>query len=571
VTLISLMVGLVVGLLVLSATLQAYMLISEGARDTLRQARLDQELRAALDVMRIDIRRAGYWDPPDLDGQGDPDPLDNPFQRRYGTIDNDLCVDNDDGDCAAPVCTTSYDSGECRAWVQTGSCLTYGYDSDGDGRIGLRACAAGVGESECPRPSGAPFEAADQEPYAWRAWYPPDAATPTKPSRWRCRVPLAPGRDRHARRAPERRGPELRLQHRELGAHHQPGHRDHGVDLQRHDPGRQRPSGPVAGCPVRTRRSLPLGALGRHRDQRPARWRGRQPSANSSRAWRCATTGSSGHPDPRSTADSAMPRNPAQIHRRQDGSMTLLFGLMLLIGAGILAFSSARTGVVEQRIATNEQQSILAQQAAQAGLDYALAWLGTQVWRPGDAVPSVPDLSAEDGQRFRIELQFSRRTNAVCVRSRASSDQDPGLESIARECFTQTGLFDVAPETRAPPPLVLAGCLEEPLEPSELWRLDEDAPAILSGNAADADCLPQGQLAVGVWNDRNADRVLTPDEKGRVPIWSARGSTVVQARTASGTRSSPCRWTRPSAAPRRPGMSSRTGFPVAPPSRLDSI
>lgn len=52
--------------------------------------------------------------------------------------------------------------------------------------------------------------------------------------------------------------------------------------------------------------------------------------------------------------------------------MTLLFGLMLLIGAGILAFSSARTGVVEQRIATNEQQSILAQQAAQAGLDLSL-------------------------------------------------------------------------------------------------------------------------------------------------------------------------------------------------------
>lgn len=180
VTLISLMVGLVVGLLVLSATLQAYMLISEGARDTLRQARLDQELRAALDVMRIDIRRAGHWDPPDLDGQGDPDPLDNPFQRRYGAIDNDLCVDNDGGDCAVPVCTARYDSGDCRAWVQTGSCLTYAYDSDGDGRIGIRACAANAGESECPRPSGAPLEAANQEPYVWRAWYPPDAATPSQ-------------------------------------------------------------------------------------------------------------------------------------------------------------------------------------------------------------------------------------------------------------------------------------------------------------------------------------------------------------------------------------------------------
>jgi type II secretory pathway pseudopilin PulG len=181
-TLISLMVGLVVGLLVLSGTLQAYMMISEGARDTLRQARLDQELRAALDVMRLDIRRAGYWSRLALDGPEDPDPLDNPFQRRYGQINNDLCVDTntDSGDCAAPLCMDGYDSGECRVWVQTGSCLTYGYDSDDDGRIGLRACAASAGESECPRPSGAPFEAANQEPYAWRAWYPPDAAGPSQ-------------------------------------------------------------------------------------------------------------------------------------------------------------------------------------------------------------------------------------------------------------------------------------------------------------------------------------------------------------------------------------------------------
>lgn len=221
--------------------------------------------------------------------------------------------------------------------------------------------------------------------------------------------------------------------------------------------------------------------------------------------------------------------------------MSLLFGLMLLIGAGILAFSSARTGVVEQRIVTNEQQSILAQQAAQAGLDYARAWLGTQVWRPGDAVPRVPDRLAEDGQRFQIALQFSRGTNAICVRSHASSDQDPGLESIARECFTQTGLFDIDPETRAPPPLVLAGCLDEPLEPSEIWRLDENSTAILSGGAADADCLPQGQLAVGVWYDHDADRVLTPDEKGQ-------STDLVRARI-DGCPGMSCVWNRVFAMP----------------------
>ncbi len=171
-TLISLMIGLAVGVLVLSATLQSYLMISQGARDTLREARLDQELRAALDVMRLDIRRAGHWADPD------PDPLANPFQRRYARINNDLCVDtaSDTGDCATPVCTVWHDAGECRAWVQTGSCLTYSYDADRDGRIGIRACAADAGESDCPRPSGAPFEAADDEPYAWRSWHSPDAS-----------------------------------------------------------------------------------------------------------------------------------------------------------------------------------------------------------------------------------------------------------------------------------------------------------------------------------------------------------------------------------------------------------
>lgn len=194
--------------------------------------------------------------------------------------------------------------------------------------------------------------------------------------------------------------------------------------------------------------------------------------------------------------------------------MTLLFGLVLLIGAGILAFGSARTGVVEQRIATNEQQSIAAQQAAEAGLDYARAWLGVQVWQPDDAPPSAPDMPGLNGQHFQIALQFSAENKAICVQSRATMDADPGLESIVRECFTQTGLFDIDPETRAPPPLVLAGCLEAPLASGELWLLDEEATAILSGGPADADCLPQGALAVGVWGDSNDDRLLSPDEKG---------------------------------------------------------
>jgi type IV pilus assembly protein PilW len=59
-SLIELMVGLTVGLLVILAALALYTSIAVGARDTLGSARLTSEMRAAIDVMSADIRRAGF-------------------------------------------------------------------------------------------------------------------------------------------------------------------------------------------------------------------------------------------------------------------------------------------------------------------------------------------------------------------------------------------------------------------------------------------------------------------------------------------------------------------------------
>lgn len=59
-SLVELMVGLTVGLLVILAALALYASVAAGARDTLGSARLTSELRAAMDVMTADIRRAGF-------------------------------------------------------------------------------------------------------------------------------------------------------------------------------------------------------------------------------------------------------------------------------------------------------------------------------------------------------------------------------------------------------------------------------------------------------------------------------------------------------------------------------
>jgi hypothetical protein len=216
VTLTGLMVGMVVGTLVLSGTLAIYLMIVKGARANIQQARLNQELRAALEVMQQDIRRAGYWDFADTshdgdtngdgvltwvdlgvnaDGSGDFDtngdgatneqdlnPINNPFQRQYGRINHDLCIDTDSGtgDCVTEHCTVSHEAGDCLTSVQTGSCITFSYDLDQDARVGVRACDSDGSATDCPRPTGAPFSAVNHEPYAWRPWYPPTTTDKTK-------------------------------------------------------------------------------------------------------------------------------------------------------------------------------------------------------------------------------------------------------------------------------------------------------------------------------------------------------------------------------------------------------
>jgi type II secretory pathway pseudopilin PulG len=216
VTLISLMIGMLVGILVLTGTLSVYLLIVKGARENIQQARLNQELRAALEVMQQDIRRAGYWDFADTNQDGDSNadgvltwsdlgvnaggsgtfdtngdgatdaldlhPVNNPFQRQYGPINNDLCIGTDSGTgaCVAEHCTATNATGDCLTGIQTGSCITYTYDLDQDGRIGVRSCDLDAAAADCPRPAGAPFNAANHEPYAWRPWYPPAEADKTK-------------------------------------------------------------------------------------------------------------------------------------------------------------------------------------------------------------------------------------------------------------------------------------------------------------------------------------------------------------------------------------------------------
>jgi type II secretory pathway component PulJ len=109
-SLTELMVGSTVGLLVIASALQLYALNVRATADTLRVSRLNQELRATLDLLRRDLRRAGYW-------AGEPGltrPLDNPFHAPG----NDVALGSAPGEVDA-------------------SCILYSYDANGDRLVGV--------------------------------------------------------------------------------------------------------------------------------------------------------------------------------------------------------------------------------------------------------------------------------------------------------------------------------------------------------------------------------------------------------------------------------------------------
>jgi Tfp pilus assembly protein PilX len=67
--------------------------------------------------------------------------------------------------------------------------------------------------------------------------------------------------------------------------------------------------------------------------------------------------------------------NP-NLKSRQQGAATLIVVLVLAMIMGVAALTTTRTGVMEQKITGNDLRAREAQEAAEAGLEYGVAWAG---------------------------------------------------------------------------------------------------------------------------------------------------------------------------------------------------
>ena len=88
-SIVELMVGVVVGLIVVSGVVAIYGVIARSSAEILGSAKLNEELRAAMDMMVGDIRRAGVWVPSSIDERSK---TTNPYTDRDKTPMTDINI-----------------------------------------------------------------------------------------------------------------------------------------------------------------------------------------------------------------------------------------------------------------------------------------------------------------------------------------------------------------------------------------------------------------------------------------------------------------------------------------------
>jgi type IV pilus assembly protein PilW len=101
-TLIEIMIALLLGLIIISATIAIYVNTIKGSTDTINSARLNHDLESVMSLMVNDIRRAGYWG---------------------GAI------------VGADSSTNPFTTGTADIQIPSASCILYSYDADGDGLV----------------------------------------------------------------------------------------------------------------------------------------------------------------------------------------------------------------------------------------------------------------------------------------------------------------------------------------------------------------------------------------------------------------------------------------------------
>lgn len=167
----------------------------------------------------------------------------------------------------------------------------------------------------------------------------------------------------------------------------------------------------------------------------------------------------------------AMDAKYRKVRLSQRGAATLFVVVVLLLLMTILTLTVNRNSVIEQQMTGNDILAREAQEAAEAGLEYGLAWAGKNAitWI-GDSMtcpiasgcPILETITgSSSGENYTIsELTYIRTSNTsdfIKITSTSQGVNDPTITASSLVYIKLGGLLTST--GKLPPPLVLDGCL----------------------------------------------------------------------------------------------------------------
>jgi Tfp pilus assembly protein PilX len=211
---------------------------------------------------------------------------------------------------------------------------------------------------------------------------------------------------------------------------------------------------------------------------------------------------------------------------RQRGAATLIVALALAIVMAVISVTTARTGLVEQKITGNDLRAREAQEAAEAGLEYGVAWaqkntIPNNVTCSSGALPTGCPTAlstvtgSSTGESYSYTLTFTRGTDSIRVVSSAQGVNDANIAATSEAFIQQISIELFDDGARMPPPWVIEGCIPDaPTGTPDTFVLNATNEAVLSGTSTDPSCLQQGNLDVFTWDDANNNGVQEVSERG---------------------------------------------------------
>jgi hypothetical protein len=195
---------------------------------------------------------------------------------------------------------------------------------------------------------------------------------------------------------------------------------------------------------------------------------------------------------------------------KQAGAVTLLTSVMIMLLATILVVAVSRTTLMEQRISGNEIRTRMAHEAAEAGLNFGLAYL-TQTTDSGGA--TVPMGADKDKNTFADPIALTTLTGTPTKYSIRFFDPRMGLAAIS--CPSDPGPVDCDCNS---PAAIAANACPSPASPP----ID---PPITCGVSPTFSATPPTYLrtprivACG-WSDDGLGRAMLSQGLGTVPAIS---------------------------------------------------